>query len=217
MLNRLKTYSPIKRKLFICCFIILATILVIGVILILYITRVFYIRDCGINLKPSKNHELHKIQYYLQNDDDWASDLIGNTNRRMGGAGCLITCVASAMTDLGVLVTPKEVNSALSNNDGFQGADLIWYKIHESFPEIDYKYTRIFSNSTIENDLALGLLPIVNVKINGNGATHWLLVIGAADGEFLAYDPLNSDKEPIYLSKHGNVYSYRVLVRSNVP
>ena len=216
MLNRFKTFSPIKRNLIKCCCIFLAAILIIGVILVIYATRVLYIRDNGLSIKPSTDHETHSIQYYLQNDDEWANDLIGGTNRRIGSAGCLVTCVASAATDLGVSVTPKEVNSALSSNDGFQGADLIWYKINESFPEIDYKYSRIFSSSTIEKDLELGLLPIINVKMNGNGVTHWLLVVGAADGEFLVYDPLNSDKKPIYLSKHGNVYSYRVLVRSDM-
>jgi len=49
--------------------------------------------------------------------------------------------------------------------------------------------------------------------MNGTGVTHWLLIIGAAEEDFLAYDPLNPNLEPIKLSRHGNVYSYRVLFR----
>ena len=49
-------------------------------------------------------------------------------------------------------------------------------------------------------------------KNHGSGATHWLLVIGAKNGEFSIYDPLSKNKEPIPLSAHGKVYAYRVLV-----
>lgn len=133
----------------------------------------------------------------------------------MGGTGCLIACVANAMTDLGLTQNPKELNDSLSEIGGFQGADLIWYKIHEAYPEIDYRYARVFSSSVIEADLRAGLLPIINVKYKGDGVTHWLLVLGAKDGEFLVFDPINSQKEPIKLSEHGKVYAYRVLVNAD--
>jgi len=183
-------------------------------ILAIYVIRVYYIRSVGLELKPSRDHEIINIRYYLQNDAEWGDDTIGESSRKMGGAGCLITCVASAITELGVPVTPGEVNSKLTEVEGYQGAELIWYKINEAYPEIDYKYTRTFSSARIEDDLDAGLLPIVNVKLNGTGVTHWLLIIGATEGEFLAYDPLNSKLEPIKLSKHGNVYSYRVLTHA---
>jgi hypothetical protein len=81
------------------------------------------------------------------------------------------------------------------------------------FPEIDYQYARVFSSKNIEGDLAQGLLPIVNVKYYGSGVTHWVIVIGAKDGEFLIYDPANADKKPMNLSVHGKVYAYRVMGR----
>jgi len=215
MISRIKQYSPAKRVLLLCCCITLLALVVSGAMLAIYVVRVFYIKAIGTELRPSRDYEVKSIQYYLQSDSEWGSDNIGNSNRRMGSAGCLVTCVASAITDLGVPVTPKEVNLKLTGVEGFQGAELIWYKINEAFSEINYKYTRVFTSKIIENDLEAGLLPIVNVNLRGNGVTHWLLIIGAKDGEFLAFDPLNSSKEPIALSIHGNVYSYRVLVRAN--
>jgi len=216
MIARIKQYSPIKRALLLCFFITLLALIVTGTILVIYVFRVTYIKANGIQLKPSRDFDVKSIQYYLQNDSEWSGDNIGKSSRQMGGAGCLVTCVASAITDLGVHVTPKDVNLRLTEIDGFQGAELVWYKINEAFSEIDYKYTRVFSSKIIEDDLKAGLLPIVNVNIRGSGATHWLLIIGAKNGEFLAFDPLNSSKEPIALSTHGNVYSYRVLVHTNV-
>lgn len=168
----------------------------------------------GTTLIPSKDYPIHEVTYYLQNDPLWSDENIGTSSYKMGGAGCLITCVASAIQDIGIPITPQKLNIKLSSVDGFDDAILIWYKIHEAILEVDYKYSRIFSSRTIENDLKNGLLPIINVKYHGNGVTHWLLVVGAKDGDFLVYDPLNKNVEPIPLSTHGKVYAYRVMIRA---
>jgi len=186
-------------------------LLIIGIFLALYVAKVFYIRTYGLQLKPSRDHEIINVRYYLQNDPEWGGDSIGASDRKIGGAGCLISCVASAITDLGLPVTPREVNLRLTEVDGYQGVELIWHKINEAFPEISYKYSRTFSSAMIEDDLKSGLLPIVKVNLNGVGVNHWLLIIGASNDDFMAYDPLNSSLEPVKLSKHGNVYSYRAL------
>ena len=167
----------------------------------------------GIELTPSRDYPVSTITYYLQNDPQWSNDIIGHSNSRMGGAGCLVTCVASAISYLGIDMTPQEVNEKLTAVEGYDNNELIWYKINDAIPEIEYKYSRIFSRNTIEKDLREGLLPIVNVKLHGSGITHWLLIIGAKNGVFLVYDPLNKDLEPIPLSTHGKVYAYRVLYR----
>lgn len=192
--------------------ILFAIFLVIGIILAVYLLRTRIIRIAGIQLTPAKDYEIHEIQYFLQNDPEWAQEPIGVSNYKMGGYGCLITCVASAVSDLGVALTPQELNQKLTAVDGYQnGADLIWFKINEAVPEVDYSYSRVFSSETIERDLGKGLLPIIKVKVNGFGAQHWLLVVGAQDGEFMVFDPLNAAKAPIPLSVHGKAYAYRVL------
>lgn len=144
------------------------------------------------------------------------NEKIGNSRYGMGSAGCLISSVASAITEHGIKITPQELNDILTSVNGYSDGDLIWSKIHEAVPQVDYKYSRIFSRRTIENDLQNGLLPIVNVKFHGNGVTHWVLVVGAKDGEFLVYDPINSDMKPIPLSTHGKIFAYRAIVRSTV-
>ena len=192
--------------------IVLAAVAVCVVAFAIYAGQNYFTKFFGKTLTPSGDFEVHGVEYYLQNDPEWSDDVIGGSGRRMGGTGCLVTCIASAITDLGVPVTPKEVNERLGAVGGYQGADVIWYKINEAFPEIDYKYSRVFSSETIESDLESGLLPIVNVKYKRGGVTHWLLVVGAEGGEFLVYDPLNAEKAPIGLSVHGRVYAYRVLV-----
>ncbi len=199
-----------NKKLF-AVILILSIIIVLLTGILVYYLRARYIKNNGIAITPSQDFPVHKVTYFLQNDDDWSKDKIGNSSYVMGSTGCLITCVASALKDLGQTITPKELNKSLSSVNGFEGADLIWYKINEIIPEVEYQYNRIFSGSTIENDLKNNRLPIVNVRFNGNGVTHWVIVVGAKDGEFLIYDPANKNKMPIPLSTHGKVFAYRVL------
>lgn len=172
------------------------------------------IKSNGIPLTPSEDYPVQEIEYYLQNDPKWSDDMIGNSNYKISDAGCLITCLASAITDLGIDVTPKDVNNALTGVGGYEDADLIWNKINEAFPEINYKYKRVFNSKTIEEDLKDNILPIVNVKFNGTGITHWVIILGAENGDFLVSDPFNKGKKPIPLSTHGKVYAYRVLIRN---
>lgn len=176
-----------------------------------YVLRAKHISNNGIKLIPARDYEIHEVEYYLQNDSLWTGDKIGQTHQTLGGAGCLISCAASAITDLGFEMTPAELNKKLTDVDGFSGANLIWYKIHEAVPEVNYTYSRIFSAKTIEHDLAQGRLPIVNVKYRGGGVSHWVIIIGAEENDFIVYDPLVSEKTPIPLSDHGKVYSYRAL------
>jgi len=39
-------------------------------------------------------------------------------------------------------------------------SDLIWYKINEAIPEVDYRYSRIFNSKTIEKDLEEDFYPL---------------------------------------------------------
>lgn len=201
-----------KKKLFFAAAaVVLTVVLVCGI----YVINVYRIKKLGVTLTPSKDYPIKTTNYYLQNDPRWAAEPIGNSNSSLGGKGCLVSCVATAITDLGTAKTPQEVNQMLTQADGFLGADLIWYKINEVFPQVDYKYSRVFTSRTIEQDLAAGLLPIVNVKYHKTGVTHWVLVAGAKDGEFYVLDSMKKDMAPLPLSDHGKVYAYRVLYRSD--
>jgi hypothetical protein len=170
-----------------------------------------YIKKFGINLATSCDYRIIETKYFLQNDPAWSSDTIGKTNYTMAGAGCLITCVAVSLTDLGIEINPKELNKMLAEIDGYINGELIWYKINTIFPSVKYDYKRIFSSKTIENDLRSKRLPIVTVRFNGSGIMHWVVIVGAIGGDFIIFDPLNRDGKPILLKKHGKVYAYRIL------
>jgi hypothetical protein len=199
-------------------YVLLLIIFILGSIFGYYVIRSKYIKSFGITLTPSRDFSIHKTTQYLQNDTLWSSDNIGNTSLTMGGAGCLITCVAVSLSDIGIAITPQELNKKLTDIDGYIKGELIWYKINNIFPSVNYSYKRVFSSRTIENDLSNNMLPIVNVRFNGNGVTHWVIIVGAKDGNFLIFDPFDpfiKNETPISLNTHGKVYAYRVLRKIN--
>lgn len=213
LLMKIKKSSPRKQFLYYFLLIVSAIAIISVITLSFYVGRVFYIKNFGLNLVPLKNHSVQISSYYRQNDPKWQDVEIGASKRKMGSTGCLIACVSTAISQLRSPVTPEELNKMLTQINGFQGADLIWYKINEVFPDIDYRYSRIFSRKKIEKDLEEGLLPIVNVKYNKTGVTHWVLIVGAKDGEFIISDPLGDGNSTRLLSDHGNVFAYRVIKR----
>lgn len=169
------------------------------------------IRANGIVLQPGAVAEPVQAVAFLQNDPAWAEDYIGDSDYSMAGAGCLISCVAGVLCQLGVETDPGALNRNLSAADGFAGGDLLWYKLEELYPQVAYHYKRLFSARDIDRDLVAGRLPMVKVKYKGNGAQHWLLVVGATEADYLVLDPLNADRQPIPLATHGRVYAYRML------
>lgn len=212
----MKTFSKEHRSAFAVIACVLIVLLIAALVLGTYVARVMYIRTVGINLVPIKDYEIVSLPYYQQNDPRWSSEKIGSSSSSMGGEGCLVSSVANAMSYMGQDVNPQAVNESLSEIDGFDGPNLIWYKINQSYPEIDYKYSRTFSNKTIEDHLKNGRLPIVKVRYKGLGIYHWVVIVGAKDGEYLIADPLSKVTEPAQLSTHGGrIYAYRVLVESD--
>ena len=130
------------------------------------------------------------------------------------GSECGNLNYGSAINNLGIQINPQELNERLREVEGYENGNLIWYKLNETIPSVDYRYSRVFTVKTIENDLKNGLLPIVNVRYHKYGITHWVLIVGAVDGEFIIYDPANTQLSYLPLSTHGKVYAYRVIVKS---
>lgn len=141
-----RNFSLKKKRLFYFLLIVFSIMLIAAAPFLVYAGRVYYIKTVGIELVPSKDFPVEITEYYTQKDPLWKDDKIGNTQRRMENTGCLIWCVSTAISQLNVPVTPKELNNMLTENNGYQGADLIWYKINEVLPEVNYRYSRIFDS-----------------------------------------------------------------------
>ena len=208
------TNTKLKKNIIL---IIILLLILFAIILttVLFVFPFVRIRIFGISLKPTEDIPIRQITYYTQNDTKWRNDTIGNSNSTIGGVGCVISCVSTAISDLeNKSVTPQEFNKIMTQVEGFDGAYLIWYKINEVFPDLNYRADRVFTRDTIESDLKNGFMPIVKVNMPVSGIEHWVIIIGAKDGQFIISDPLNGDRQPIPLSKYGKVYKYRVIIKN---
>ena len=178
-----------------------------------YYGRAYWIKSHGITLTPRQAHASVLVPFYLQNDAEWRDQAMGDSSYRLSGSGCLVACLAASLSAMGVDTDPGSLNQAFSRAGVYTAnAEVIWSEIQKAVPGISYRYTRVFGAGTLEEDLENGRLPLVKVGYLGGGAPHWVLVIGAEDGEFLTMDPLDATRTPAPLSRHGKVYAYRALV-----
>ena len=168
------------------------------------------IKTFGQEVTPRSALEPRPVQIFLQNDPAWAAEELGVSGCRMASSGCLVSCVAMAMCDLGMETDPGALNRALREAGAYtEEGDLIWSALAEL--GVTHEYSRDFGAQYITDLLAEGLLPIVRVKYRGTGADHWVLVVGSTEQDFLIADPLNVSGEPIPLQTHGRLYACRAL------
>lgn len=177
--------------------------------------RAYLTKSRGVTLETRAVIEPGAVAVFLQNDPAWAEQKLGASSYRMGGSGCLVSCIASALRALGIETDPGKVNQAFGAAGVYDGqGNVVWKNISRAFPQIGYRYSRIFDSARIEADLRAGLRPLLGVGYLGGAAQHWVEVVGAMEGDFLVMDPLAREKAPIPLSRHGKVFYYRVLVPS---
>ena len=183
--------------------------------LVSYSAYAFYIKTWGITLKPGRTYEPVGVMYFLQNDDLWKHEKMGESGYTLGSSGCLISSICSVLQFMGISTHPKDLNSAFSKNNVYNpGGEIIWMNISAVFPDITYDFSRVFGSTTIEAYLRAKQLPLVKVKYHKNGAFHWVVIVGAEENNFIIMDPLYKEKKPLNLSIHGKVYAYRILSRN---
>ena len=174
-----------------------------------------WIKKMGIRAVPHETRVPDEsIKVFLQNDPEWKDDFIGSSRFKFGGHGCLVSVLASAINHMGIETDVRELNGLFTEKGVYNPeGEVIWYKIGEAVPGVGYRYSRVFSGRTFQEDLNKGLLPVIMVRYHKTGVFHWVLIVGSDGEDFLIIDPLKQDKKPDRLGTHGKVYAYRVLVR----
>lgn len=189
---------------------IIARISVVAIILIF--TGVAFLRlRGGIIVKPAEQTELSdNIISFRQDDEAWAGDLLENSSYHMDSSGCLVTCIASAVSSGGEYVTPGELNALFSENNVYDNeGNLLWSPL----AGLDGYHVTVYqevSDTDIEQCISEGHYPIVRVRIYGLGNFHYVLIAGSDNGEYICMDPLRD--ELTKLSDYmGLVYAVRCV------
>lgn len=167
----------------------------------------------GTTIQSTKVHPLPEAVYYLQKDEEWAADPLGESRFTMGSSGCLVTCLATLFDLYGESVTPGELNRLFTEQGVYNASgDVIWGNISSVYPEATVTVYKTVDEQAIEAALDQQQYPLVRVKNLGDGYWHWVLLLGSGDDGYLCMDPLYNEKEARPLSAHGNtVYSWRLV------
>ena len=175
-------------------------------------SKVIKVSGDTINLIPCED-----ITFFRQDDIRWAEDKLGNSVYSMKRSGCLVTCIASALSmninAEGKTITPKSLNEQFSSGSVYdKEGNLQWENLRQldggkSFDAEAYNFV---SEKILQDCLEQGKFPIVRVRVAGIGNVHYVLVVKLEDGKFICMDPLKDELQP--LSHYGNrIYAIRCV------
>lgn len=188
------------------------TILVIGIAVAAISLFCFRVRH-GVVVKPDRSEVITKeVIAYRQDDDRWAKETLGDSSFTMKSSGCLVSCIASAVSMGGAeVVTPGELNAIFSEHNVYDSEGNIQWAAIESIGGYSVNVYSTVDEQDIYQCLTEGHYPIVRVRVNGLGNWHYVLVVGLEGQDYVCMDPLKDELTKLsqYLSR---VYAVRVVM-----
>ncbi|MCR5797813.1 MAG: hypothetical protein K6G63_07885 [Eubacterium sp.] len=151
------------------------------------------------------------IQSYRQDNPIWGDDKIGKSSFTLASSGCVITCISSMLSLTDHVMNPQELNSYLTEHGVFDDEGNLQWGILDAIEGFHAEVFNEVSSDIIDKCLAEGKLPIIKVHQNNlMSYHHFILVIGAKDGEYICMDPLQDHLTK--LSEYKNkVFSIRCV------
>ena len=151
------------------------------------------------------------MNLYSQRDPRWASEKLGKSQSSIGSYGCTITCVSMLAG-----ITPSDTNRRLTEVGGYLGDLIIWKKINEAIPWLDFEWRGYqYDNAKVSQAVANNGGCLVEVDFDGTPSTrgkHWVLFIG----DEKMHDPWTGTVEPT--SKYNILTGYAVIKKEgNMP
>ena len=151
-----------------------------------------------------------EIVFYRQDDERWAQETLGDSKYTMEKSGCLVCCIASAVSMTDKEKTPQTLNDEFSLQNVFDAeGNIVWGNLN-STSEYHAEIFQGVSEEILEECLKNGRYPIVRVRMYGIGNFHYVLIVKAEEGMFYCMDPLQAGLIP--LSQYGNrIYAVRLV------
>lgn len=168
----------------------------------------------GVQIKPPRDKDIssdREIVLYRQDDERWGEDKLGDSRYTMKSSGCLVSSIASALSmESGVEETPGALNRKLSAGQVYDMEGNLQWEPLSALGDYRVDVYQEVSSDIIDACLSEGRYPIVRVRIYALGNIHYVLIVGAQDGEYLCMDPLQD--KLMKLSSYGNrVYAIRCV------
>lgn len=186
---------------------------IFGILLI--VAGFLYLRlRSGVQIKAPQDREIWpgaEPVLYRQDDERWAEDRLGDSEYTMRSSGCLVSSIASAVSmESGAEVTPGALNEKFSDGNIYDSeGNLPWERLND-LGEYRVDVYGEASAEVIDTCLSEDRYPVVRVRMYALGNIHYVLIVGAQDGEYLCMDPLQD--RITKLSSYGNrVYAVRCV------
>lgn len=193
-------------------------IFLLGIILLLVLLLCVYsfVTPGSVKVCPTGEFVVsEQVVSFRQDDEKWADNRLGDSQCDMAGSGCLVSCIASAVSTEGDAITPGQLNTLFSENKVYDSAGNIQWAMVE---KIEGYHTKIYDSSSgeiIEACLQDEKYPIVRVRINGIGSYHYILIVGCKQGDYVCMDPAKD--ELTTLSQYGSkVYAIRCVWKDEI-
>ena len=200
-----------KGRMGICIVLLVCIVAAAGGLLFLGVIRV-RMRGGTYIKAAEEDTRLGRVVCYRQDDAEWEEDALGDSSYTMKSSGCLVSCIATALSTSGDDITPGELNALFSQNDVYDEDGNIQWKNIEKIDGYAVKVYDNVSKSDINQCLEEGHYPIVRVRRHGWGSYHYVLIAGAKDKEYICMDPL-SDRLLKLSDYKGMVYAVRCVWR----
>lgn len=187
-------------------------IMISACIVLAFISVVFLRFHGGMRIKPSFDIAPDTdIICYRQDDSRWADEHLGNSKYTLESSGCLVSCIASALSmEYGIEETPSTLNARLSSDGVYDSeGNIQWEGLRQSTGhQVDLPSD--ISSDTIDSYLSQGVFPIVRVRMYALGNVHYVLIVKAENGRYWCMDPLKDELTD--LSDYGNrIYAIRCV------
>lgn len=151
-----------------------------------------------------------EVTMYRQDDERWAEETLGDSSYTMKKSGCLVTCIASAITMMDKEKTPAALNAEFTSNYIYDAeGNIVWGNLQD-LGAYEVEVFQTADEEILMECLKAGRYPIVRVRMYGIGNFHYVLIVKAENGEFYCMDPLESDLTT--LSKYADrIYAIRCV------
>lgn len=135
------------------------------------------------------------ITHFSQRDERWQADILGSGSETIGAAGCLITCMASLLSDFGVPTDPHRLNLWLNSHGGYVKGNLFVFDSVAGLGVdlVDYVDCRLTPApiDALQDALNAGAAVVVEVDAKPGGPLdrHWVRLVSLSHFSGWIMDP----------------------------
>jgi hypothetical protein len=150
---------------------------------------------------PKKDTVEINFKQYSQRDSRWRNDRLGESKYTIGSAGCAMT-VATMLATQVEDINPKEMNTWLSNHNGYTHDGRLWWKkVSERVKKLSFEKYVKWTTTPADMDMIYSELEdhpvILRVDFVPNTSkldSHFVVAYGKTDNDLLIVDPIDGSK-----------------------